>query len=290
MKPRPEQDPPVEIQPWRIRFADFFTWFQGQLFGHPPGRFLRRCITRPPVFTEVPVTLRRGGRGLDGMTIAFLSDLHAGVLMDETRLVELFDRVTAKRPDVIVFGGDLIDHEPEEVRLYSRPLRHLFAPLGIFAVPGNHEYHRDGELALWRETLEAAGVTILLNRGEAIERDGDRIWLGGIDNLGRGTADVPAALDGWRKDEPAVLISHEPDAFEDAAAAGVDLTLSGHTHGGQIAIGGFALVRHSDHGWWRGRYERDGSVLFVGRGVGYSMVPVRIGSPAEVLIVRLSVV
>jgi predicted MPP superfamily phosphohydrolase len=132
-------------------------------------------------------------------------------------------------------------------------------------------------------------VRILLNRGEAVERNGSRLWLGGIDNLGRGTADLAAALDGWREGEPAVLISHEPDAFVDAAAAGVDLTLSGHTHGGQIAIGGLTLVRHTEHGWWRGRYERGGSVLHVGRGVGYSMVPVRIGSPAEVLLVRLNV-
>ncbi|MEN8150929.1 MAG: metallophosphoesterase, partial [Planctomycetota bacterium] len=122
----------------------------------------------------------------------------------------------------------------------------------------------------------------------ALERNGDRFWLAGIDNLGRGTADVPAALDGWRNGEPAVLISHEPDAFEDAAAAGVELTLSGHTHGGQIVLGRRPPVRHTEHGWWCGRYERGDSVLFVSRGVGYSMIPVRIGSPAEVLLIRLA--
>jgi len=289
VKPRPDQVPPVEIDPWRVRFADFFTWFQRLVFGHPPGRRVRRLVTKRPVFTEVPVALRRGGPGLDGLSIAFLSDLHAGALMDERDLAELFDRVNARAPDLVVFGGDLIDHEPEEVRLYDRPLRRLRAPLGIYAVPGNHEYHRDGGLDLWRGVLTAAGVTVLVNGGRAIERGGDRLWLAGIDNLGRGTADFPAALEGWRDGEPAVLISHEPDAFEDAAAAGVDLTLAGHTHGGQIAIGGLTLVRHTEHGWWRGRYERGGSVLHVGRGVGDSMVPVRIGSPAEVLLVRLSV-
>ncbi|MEN8149772.1 MAG: metallophosphoesterase, partial [Planctomycetota bacterium] len=214
MKPRPDQVPPVAIEPWRIRFADFFTWFQGLLFRHPTGRWFRRLVTRPPVLTEVPLALRRGGPGLDGLTIAFLSDLHAGALLDEGDLDELFERLAAARPDVVVFGGDLIDHEPKEIRLYAKPLRRLAPPLGVYAVPGNHEYHRDDELALWRETLEAAGVTVLINRGQALERNGDRFWLAGIDNLGRGTADVPAALDGWRDGEPAVLISHEPDAFE----------------------------------------------------------------------------
>jgi len=289
MKPEPEKTPPIPIDPWRIRFADFSTLFQRMLFGHPPGRFLRRRITVRPAFSEVPVTLRRSGKGLDGMTIAFLSDLHAGALLGEGDLEELFTRVADRRPDLVVLGGDLIDHEPEEILLYRRALRRLAPPLGVFAVPGNHEYHRDDDLTLWRATLEAAGVTILLNRGQAVERNGARLWLGGIDNLGRGTGDVPAALAGRRDGDPAVLLSHEPDAFDEAAAAGVDVTLSGHTHGGQIVVLGWTPVRHTKFGWWRGRYERDGAVLYVGRGVGFSMLPVRLGAPAEIPVVRLSV-
>jgi hypothetical protein len=289
VKPDPGQTPPIAIDPWRIRFADFFTFFQGALFGHPPGRFVRRLITVPPAFTDVRVALRGGEPGLDGMRIAFLSDLHAGHLMDERDLIELFDRVMEQRPDLVLLGGDLIDHDPREVLLYRRALPRLAPPLGTFAVPGNHEYHREDGVALWHETLEAGGVTVLLNRGRAVERNGARLWLGGIDNLGRGTADMAAALAGRREGDPAVLISHEPDAFGEAAAAGVDVTLSGHTHGGQIVVFGRTLVRHTDFGWWRGRYERDGAVLYVGRGVGYSMVPLRFGSPAEVPIVTLRV-
>jgi len=289
MKPGPDQTPPVAIDPWRIRFADFFSFSQGLLLGHAPGRFFRRLITVRPAFTDVPVTLRMGGAGLEGLTIAFLSDLHAGHLMGEADLAELFDRVMERRPDLVLLGGDLIDHDPEEALIYGRTLARLVPPLGVFAVPGNHEYHREGGFALWRRTLEAAGVTVLLNRGVAVTRNGARLWLGGIDNLGRGTADVPAALEGRRQGEPAVLISHEPDAFDEAAAAGVDVTLSGHTHGGQIVVFGRTLVHHTQFGWWRGRYERDGAVLYVGRGVGYSMLPIRIGAPAEIPLITLRV-
>jgi predicted MPP superfamily phosphohydrolase len=289
VKHDPDQVPPIPIAPWRIRFAEFFTFFQGVVFDHPPGRFVRRLLTVPPAFTEVPVTLRRGGAGLDGMTIAFLSDLHAGHLMDERDLVEQFERVAERRPDLVVLGGDLIDHAPEEALLYRRALARLAPPLGVFAVPGNHEYHTEDGLDLWRETLEAGGVTVLLNRGEAVTRNGARLWIGGIDNLGRGTADLPAALAGRRDGEPTLLVSHEPDAFDEAARADVDLTLSGHTHGGQIALFGWSPIRHTEFGWWRGRYERDGSVLYVGRGVGYSMLPIRVGSPAEVPVVTLRV-
>ena len=101
MKPDPDKTPPVAIDPWRIRFADFFSFSQGLLFGHAPGRFFRRLITVRPAFTEVPVTLRKGGAGLDGLTIAFLSDLHAGHLMGEADLAELFDRVMERRPDLV---------------------------------------------------------------------------------------------------------------------------------------------------------------------------------------------
>jgi predicted MPP superfamily phosphohydrolase len=86
-----------------------------------------------------------------------------------------------------------------------------------------------------------------------------------------------------------VLLAHHPDFFEEAADVGVDLQLSGHTHGGQILIFGHTPLRHTHEGYWSGRFERDGAQLYVGRGVGVSFIPVRIGAPAEIVVAILEV-
>jgi predicted MPP superfamily phosphohydrolase len=108
-----------------------------------------------------------------------------------------------------------------------------------------------------------------------------------VDDATEGRPDLSRALQGSREDEPVVLLSHHPDLFDAAAAAGVDLTLAGHTHGGQIAPVGRAL-RHTRSGYWAGRFESRHAQLYVGRGVGVSLLPLRIGAPGEVPILRLT--
>jgi predicted MPP superfamily phosphohydrolase len=280
--PSPDRD-----HEWRIRLGDFFSFAHRTIYGHPPGRALRRAVTRDPDFTPVEVNLRRGHPDLDGFTIAFLSDLHVGGLLEEHDLDRIIATVAERAPDLVVLGGDLMDHWPDEIEAYRRPLSRLDPPEGIVAVPGNHEYHREDDLAVWRSTLKACGVEVLINRGREIRRGAARLWVAGVDDLSRGRTDLDASLNGRRDADPVLLLTHEPDVFHEAFRRGIDLTLAGHTHGGQINVAGWSPIRHSKFGWWRGRYERDGSVLYVGRGVGFSMLPIRIGSPAEIPLVTL---
>jgi len=195
--------------------------------------------------------------------------------------------VSALQPDLVCLGGDLINMELAELELLDRALRHLHAPLGLFAVPGNHDFVRPGELdEAWVEHLESRGVRVLRNRGQRLAHRGRSLWLCGVDDLTEGQPRLDEALQGRRPDEPTLLLSHHPDFFREASAHGIDLQLSGHTHGGQVRLFGWAPYRHSRCGYVQGIYERGRSRLFVGRGAGVSLFPLRIGTRGEVTLLQ----
>lgn len=253
----------------------------------PPCRWLHARAQAALEIHDVDIPLRRGGAGLDGLRIAFLSDLHAGACLDADGLSRVFSRVMAQAPDLICFGGDLINTRPREIELFRAPLRQLRAPLGVFAVPGNHDHFYGGDLAPWVELLESSGVRVLRNQGVQLGRDGSGLWLAGVDDLTEATSDLAASLQGWNRRDPVVLLSHHPDFFVESAAVGIDLTLSGHTHGGQVLLFGKTPFKHSRFGWWRGLVGVGDALLYVSRGVGVTFLPVRIGARAEVPVLRL---
>ena len=255
----------------------------------PVGAWLHRRLRAGLEISSTEIPLRRGHADLDGLVIAFLSDLHAGLFMTEEDLVGLAERVAALKPDLVCFGGDLVNTAKRDVEAYERMLEILDPPLGIFAVPGNHEHYHKVDVASWERWLEGHGVRVLVNEGARLDRDGASLWLAGVDDLDEGRPDVERALEGRGEGEPVLLLSHHPDVFPRAAALGVDLQLSGHTHGGQIKLFGWAPITHSIHGYAEGAFERDGSRLYVGRGVGVTTLPLRIGVKSEVAMLRLSV-
>ncbi len=250
-------------------------------------RGLSSFLERHREVTRPEFRLARGGPGLDGLRIAFLSDVHAGNYLDEADFLRVCARVSNEAPDLVCLGGDLVNLWEHEILHLRKGLSLLQPPLGMFAVVGNHEYEAATEPRLWRSVLEEQGVEVLLNRGRRIARGGATLWLAGVDDLLAGKPDLEAALEGSYPDEPIVLLAHHPDFFEEAADIGIDLQLSGHTHGGQILIFGRTPLRHTHEGYWSGRFERGGSQLYVGRGVGVSFIPVRIGARAEIAIVSL---
>lgn len=255
----------------------------------PPGRWLHQRAQRGLQFSEVDMTLRRGGEGLHGLRIAFLSDIHAGSFMNCSDLQRIFARVAASAPDLVCLGGDLINTREREILMFREALALLRPPLGVYAVPGNHDHFWGRDLGLWEAFLREQGVRVLVNRGERVERNGHGLWVAGVDDLTEGQPDLAAALDGHRDDEPVLLLSHHPDFFFECAAAGVDLTLSGHTHGGQIMIFGWTPLNHSLFGYWNGWFEEDRARLYVSRGVGVTLLPLRIGASPEIPVVRLQV-
>lgn len=252
----------------------------------PPGRWLHRWIQRDLQLSRLELPLPQPA--LAGLKLAFVSDIHAGSFMHEADLLRIFGLVAQQQPDLVCLGGDLINTRQRELQLLRRPLQLLAPPCGIFAVPGNHDHFHGSDIGDWNAFLRGLGVQVLTNRGVRIDRGGASLWLCGVDDLTEGEPDLAAALQGRADGEPCVLLSHHPDFFFEAAAAGVELTLSGHTHGGQIRIGGWAPVHHSRFGYEAGWYESEGCRLYVGRGVGVTVLPLRIGAPPEIPLVQVT--
>ncbi|HEU4411476.1 MAG TPA: metallophosphoesterase [Polyangiaceae bacterium] len=232
---------------------------------------------------EVQVRLPRLPRALDGFTIAQISDLHVGPLWRERELRQGLALVAGLRPDLVVVTGDIIDYDPSYVPLAARLLGSLSPREGVAFVPGNHDHYAGLRSVV--EGLSSAGLDALVNRGKIIApNDGGGFALLGVDDLTGGRRGLGPDLERARAHLPAglatVLLAHQPDFFyRTLRAGGIDLQLSGHTHGGQINPG-FVPARLV-YEFVAGRYERQSSVLYVNRGFGTVGPPMRAGARPE---------
>lgn len=258
----------------------------GRYLTHSPlGMFARHRLRGQLEARAVRVELK--GRSGSLPRIAFLSDLHAGFFNTSGDLESIARKAAESNPDLVILGGDLIDSHGEEIFLLGAALKRLNPPLGIFAVRGNHEYFHPEKLELWTRFLEHNGVEVLVNRGVRVQHRDTSLWIAGIDDLREGRPDFEAALEGRRPGELTLFISHHPDAFPEAVRHKVDLQLSGHTHGGQIRFGPWIPMTHTSHGYLDGLYECEGCQLYVGRGGGTTLLPIRIGVRPEVGLIEL---
>jgi predicted MPP superfamily phosphohydrolase len=239
---------------------------------------------RPPVVTRHEVALAGLPAERDGTVLVALSDLHLGTLLDGAWLAARIAQVQAERPDLVVLLGDLFEGHGQPEGEMLPVFRTLHAPLGVFAVTGNHEFHgREANLRM----LDAAGFPVLHDRWAAA---GPGLVVAGVDDLtarrraGLAGDPVGAALAG-RPPGAAILLSHSPLEAKRAAAAGAGLMLAGHTHGGQIWPFGYLVGAF--YPLFAGRYEVDGMPLIVTRGAGTWGPRMRLWRRAEILRVTL---
>ena len=230
---------------------------------------------------------------LDGLRLGVLSDVHGGVPpMGPQGIARAVARLNEARPDLVVLLGDYVDATPlwrgrlapESV---ARELAALRAPLGRLAVLGNHDWKRDGK-RVWA-ALEAAGIPVLENRAVAVDAPAGRLWVAGVADKATRRPDIGAALADVPAGAPVILLSHNPDVHPDVPEW-VALTVSGHTHAGQVAI---PLLRRpvtpSEYGerYARRHVADAGRRLYVSSGLGSSGVPVRLLAPPEVVVLEL---
>jgi hypothetical protein len=239
----------------------------------------------PHRVVDVPVTLPNLGRDLDGFTIVQITDLHAGLTIGRGYVADVVERAMALAPDLIAVTGDIVDGSVGRLRDCVVPLADLRAPHGVFLVTGNHEYYSGADA--WLAELARLGLRPLRNQRVRITRGAAGLDLAGVDDhtaggLGRGHGpDYATALAGRDRAVPVVLLAHQPIQVHAAAEHGVDLQLSGHTHGGQLWPWHY-VVRAQQGGLVAGHYRVGATQLYVCRGCGYWGPPVRLGAPPEI--------
>jgi hypothetical protein len=238
-----------------------------------------------------------------GLKVALLTDLHVGAPhMSLARLRRVVERVNGEGPDVVlitgdfviggprdeggerggVFGGTFVEPEP-----IAAELKLLRAPLGVYAVLGNHDWWFDGGRVT--RALEGAGLRVLENTAVRIERGGRAFWLGGVADLWAREPDVHGTLRQAGAEDPVVLFAHNPDIFPGVPAR-ASLTVAGHTHGGQVnlpVIGRPVVPSRFGQRYAQGHVVEGGRHLYVGGGVGTSIVPVRFRVPPEIVVLSL---
>lgn len=245
---------------------------------------------RVPPMKEVEVTIAELPAQFDGYQIIHLTDLHISRLFEAPWVEAVVAKTNALAPDLIVITGDLIDGDLETRRVDVAPLQALSAPDGVFASPGNHEYYFGYEQ--WMAHYQSLGMQTLANQHAVITRDGADLVLAGITDLraprtGWPAPDVDEALAGAPADAPIILLDHQPFDAARAAAAGVDLQLSGHTHGGMI-WGFDRIVARANNGFVSGFYDVDGMTLYVNNGTGlWPGFALRLGKPSELTRITL---
>jgi predicted MPP superfamily phosphohydrolase len=245
-------------------------------------------VARRPRVERREVLLDRLDPAFDGFTIAAISDIHLGPLVDGADVTGFVEMINGAGPDVVAVVGDLVDGSVAELGGYAAPLADITAP--TYFVTGNHEYYSGA--AEWVEFLPDLGIRVLRNEREEIRRGDAVLHLAGCDDRTAAASgveghgfDLDAALAGRDPEVPVVLLCHQPVMIDRAARAGVDLQISGHTHGGQLwPVTQVALV---DQPVLAGLSRVGPTWLYVTRGTGFWGPPVRVGSPPEITLLTL---
>ena len=275
---------------WGVVAYGFFVGFQ---------QFRVRRVEL--AFSDLPVAF-------DGYRIVQFSDAHVGTLTGSRQwmLQRAVDSINAQRADAIVFTGDMQNVYPDELPPQAPYFRRLKARDGVFAVLGNHDYavyqnvhavHKERHCQETKENLRSMGFDLLLNEHRIIRRGSDSIVMAGMENWGKvrrmpRRGDVRTTLAGLAGSPASeapfvVMLQHDPTCWREhiLPECGAQLTLSGHTHGGQMALFGFSLVALS-YDEWGGSYREADRVLYVSTGLG-GLIPFRLGQPGEIVVITL---
>ncbi|WP_335971357.1 metallophosphoesterase [Streptomyces sp. CA2R106] len=246
---------------------------------------------RVPRVKRLDIRIPRLGAGLDGTRVVLLADTHYGPIDRERWSVRVAEAVNALEADIVVHAGDIADGTPVQRRAQSAPLGTIRARLAKVYVTGNHEYFSEAQG--WLDRMAELDWEPLHNRHVTVERGGDALVLAGVDDvtaessgLAGHRANLEDALAGADPDRPVLLVAHQPKYVGQAAAAGIDLQVSGHTHGGQIWPFNF-LVRIDQpvvHGLSR---HGERTQLYTSRGAGFWGPPFRVFAPSEITLLTL---
>jgi len=222
---------------------------------------------------------------LDGLKIIHLSDTHHSPFTPLEHIARAVKIANRLKPDLFLLTGDYVSHEDRYIAPVAEVLGNLKAESGIYACFGNHDHWTNADLVT--HLFRGEGINVLINEGVRMQARGASFWLGGVDDYMVGKTDVRAALKGSYPDEFKLLLAHNPTIFRQAARAGVDLQLSGHTHGGQIKIRDDEKRLLPKRKLTAGLHQRKDSQIYITRGIGTVVLPVRYQCPPEISFLEL---
>jgi predicted MPP superfamily phosphohydrolase len=296
------RQPRKEAMPERRRFVRNISLglasvpFVGTIYGITAGKYNYQ-------FKRVPLSFNNLPSSFNGLKVIQFSDFHAGSFDDYEAVKNGLAYINERKPDLILFTGDLVNNRAGESEPFIEMLKELKAPLGKFAILGNHDYgdyvpyeseqDRSDNMNSLFEVFKTTGFDLLTNENRQIEKNGEIIDVVGVENWGQDPfpqyGDLDKATSGLSKDRFTILLSHDPDHWGYEARDyphPFDLTLSGHTHGAQFGV--------EIPGWewspvqyryqrWMGLYHEKDQYLFVSKGFGFLGFPGRVGMSPEII-------
>ena len=240
---------------------------------------------------KIPLSFENLPAALEGFTVAQVSDIHSGIYMTESNMREIFEIVNPLNAQAIMVTGDFVDSSDSQIEPLYKAIEMLKAEYGIFGCLGNHDHFANAQKV--SAAVEQRGITMLNNSHVSIDIDGEKLGVIGIDDAGRGQSDFSdwsKALEGMNPDSFKIALTHRPDEWDRTRLHAIDLTLAGHTHGGQVGfrIGPLNLNPvYLVHKYPMGLFSQDNSHLYVNVGVGMVGVPIRLVKP-EITLFTLS--
>jgi uncharacterized protein len=243
----------------------------------PPGTY-----TADPEITEIVIRMRRLPIAHDGLRIVHLSDIHLGLYTPIEEVQRAVDLANSRHPDLIALTGDYVTFSPNYIWPAARALGRLRARLGIFAVLGNHDFRVSADEMT--RALRAQRVRVLRNSHYPLRSGRGTLWLVGVDDLWGDFEDLEGAMHSVPAHDPKVLLCHNPLAVGRASRLGIDLMLSGHTHGGQVRLPLIRSFYRSKFGerFVQGWNQLGDTQIYVSRGIGKVVLPVRLACPPEI--------
>lgn len=274
--------------------------FASTLYGITIGKYQFHVKRKTLYFNRLPTAF-------EGLKVVQFSDFHAGSFDDHKAVERGLELINEEQPDLVLFTGDLVNNRAPEVLPYLDSLKKIQAPLGKFAILGNHDYgdyvkfdseqERTANLKALGQHFENTGFQLLKNENSQLKRGKDSIYIAGVENWGRGPfpqyGDIEEATKGISSKAFTILMSHDPDHWEYVVREHpffIDFTLSGHTHGGQFGVNipnwKWSPVKYR-YKRWLGYYQVNQKQLFVSKGFGFLGFPGRVGMTPEIVSFRL---
>lgn len=249
----------------------------------------RRRWRHPAIeITQRRLEIPRLPAAFSGLRLVQLSDIHHGLYLPLERVEEAVRVANSLHPHLIALTGDFVSNSRKYIEPVARALSRLHAPLGVFAVLGNHDCRVGAQHVA--AALEGHGIEVLRNRHVRLARDSASLFVAGVDDLRYGKDNLQQALAGVTRGWPTLLLCHNPAILPYAATYGVELVLAGHTHGGQVGLPrlrSLAARRGVRLPWADGWQELNGTQLYISRGLGTVVFPIRFRCPAEIPVLQL---